>query len=96
MNMEVMWPNSPNVIDYDRQILQFHNAIKYDKNGNAIGEVKGSGRVLQGMIKQVNQHIGKHYKIIKPKVLSLPKKIDFGKKVDIYYGSDYNFRSIMY
>ena len=85
MNLEVIYPASSNVIDYDRQILQFHNSIKYDKNGNAVGEVKGSGRMLQGMIKQVNRDIGKHYKIIKPKVLALPKKIDFGKKVDIYY-----------
>ena len=85
MNLEVIYPASSNVIDYDKQILQFHNSLRYDKNGNAVGEVKGSGRMLQGMIKQVNQHIGKHYKIIKPKVLALPKKIDFGKKVDIYY-----------
>ena len=85
MNLEIIYPASSNVIDYDRQILQFHNSIRYNKNGNAVGEVKGSGRMLQGMIKQVNQDIGKHFKIIKPKVLDLPKKIDFGKKVDIYY-----------
>ena len=85
MNLEIIYPASSNVIDYDRQILQFHNSIQYDKNGNAVGEVKGSGRMLQGMIKQVNQDIGKHFKIIKPRVLALPKKIDFGKKVDIYY-----------
>jgi len=84
MNLEIIYPASSNVIDYDKQILQFHNSIKYDKNGNAVGEVKGSGRMLQGMIKQVNQDIGKHFKIIKPRVLDLPKKIDFGKKVDIY------------
>ena len=84
MNLEIIYPASSNVIDYDKQILQFHNSIKYNKNGNAVGEVKGSGRMLQGMIKQVNQDIGKHFKIIKPRVLDLPKKIDFGKKVDIY------------
>ena len=85
MNLEIIYPASSNVIDYDKQILQFHNSIRYNKSGNAVGEVKGSGRMLQGMIKQVNQDIGKHFKIIKPKVLALPKKIDFGKKVDIYY-----------
>jgi len=84
MNLEIIYPASSNVIDYDKQILQFHNSIQYDKNGNAVGEVKGSGRMLQGMIKQVNKDIGKHFKIIKPRVLDLPKKIDFGKKVDIY------------
>ena len=85
MNLEIIYPASSNVIDYDKAVLQFHNSIRYDKNGNAVGEVKGSGRMLQGMIKQVNQDIQKHFKIIKPKVLDLPKKIDFGKKVDIYY-----------
>ena len=85
MNLEIIYPASSNVIDYDKAVLQFHNSLQYDKNGNAVGEAKGSGRMLQGMIKQVNQDIGKHFKIIKPKVLSLPKKIDFGKKVDIYY-----------
>ena len=85
MNLEIIYPASSNVIDYDRAVLQFHNSLQYNKDGNAVGEVKGSGRMLQGMIKQVNQDIGKHFKIIKPKVLTLPKKIDFGKKVDIYY-----------
>jgi len=85
MNLEIIYPASSNVIDYDKAVLQFHNSLRYDKNGSAVGEVKGSGRMLQGMIKQVNQDIGKHFKIIKPRVLDLPKKIDFGKKVDIYY-----------
>jgi len=85
MNLEIIYPASSNVIDYDRAVLQFHNSLQYNKDGNAVGEVKGSGRMLQGMIKQVNRDIGKHFKIIKPKVLTLPKKIDFGKKVDIYY-----------
>ena len=85
MNLEIIYPASSNVIDYDKAVLQFHNSLQYNKDGNAVGEVKGSGRMLQGMIKQVNQDIQKHFKIIKPKVLTLPKKIDFGKKVDIYY-----------
>jgi len=37
--------------------------------------------MLQGMIKQVNQDIGKHFKIIKPRVLDLPKKLILGKKL---------------
>ena len=47
MNMEVMWPKSANVIDYDKAELVFHGAIKYDDKGAvAKGEVKGSGRIL--------------------------------------------------
>ncbi len=51
MNMEVMWPKSSNVIDYDVATLVFHGALKYDEKGNVKGEVKGSGRILAGMIK---------------------------------------------
>jgi hypothetical protein len=59
--------------------LVFHGALKYDDSGNVKGEVPGSGRMLQGMIKQINQHIQKKYKIGKPVFLDVPKHQDFGK-----------------
>ena len=31
--------------------------LEYDESGKAIGELSGSGRMLAGMIKQVNQHV---------------------------------------
>jgi hypothetical protein len=86
MNMEVMWPKSANVIDYDKAELVFHGALKYDDSGTVKGEVKGSGRILAGMIKQVNMHIGKKYKIGKPVFLDVPKHQDFGAKKDKFIG----------
>ena len=86
MNLEVMWPASANVIDYDVAELIFHGALIYDDKGNVKGEVKGSGRILAGMIKQVNQHIGKKYSISKPVFLTIPKNQDFGKKKDKFLG----------
>ncbi|ANS05297.1 cytidylyltransferase like protein [uncultured Mediterranean phage] len=80
MNLEVMWPKSANVINYDKAEIVFHGALEYDDNGTAVGEVKGSGRMLAGMIKQVNQNIQKHYKIGKPNFLTVPKHQDFDKK----------------
>jgi len=80
MNLEVMWPASSNVINYDKAEIVFHGALEYDDSGAGIGEVKGSGRMLQGMIQQVNQHIQKHYKIGKPVFLDVPKHQDFGIK----------------
>ena len=44
-----------------------------------IGEVKGSGRILAGMIEQINQHLQKKYSIGKPQFLKVPKHQDFGK-----------------
>jgi hypothetical protein len=79
MNLEVMWPASANVIDYDVTEIVFHGALKYDDKGNVIGEVKGSGSILAGMIKQINQHIQKKYAIGSPKFLKVPKHQDFGK-----------------
>ena len=86
MNMEVMWPKSANVIDYDKAELVFHGALKYNDAGVVKGEVKGSGRILAGMIKQVNMHIGKKYKIGKPVFLEVPKHQDFGAKKDKFIG----------
>ena len=86
MNLEVMWPKSANVIDYDVAELIFHGALIYDDKANVKGEVKGSGRILAGMIKQVNQHIGKKYSISKPVFLTIPKHQDFGKKKDKFLG----------
>jgi len=79
MNMEVMWPKSANVIDYDIATLIFHGALKYNDNGDVIGEVPGSGKILAGMIQQINQHIQKKYSIGKPVFLEVPKHQDFGK-----------------
>ena len=86
MNLEVMWPKSANVINYDKAEIVFHGALEYDDSGNAVGEVPGSGRMLAGMIKQVNQNIQKHYKIGKPNFLTVPKHQDFDKKKQYFVG----------
>jgi hypothetical protein len=86
MNLEVMWPASANVINYDKAELVFHGALIYDNKGNVKGEVKGSGRVLAGMIKQRNQNIQKKYKIGKPVFLDVPKHQDFGTMKSKFIG----------
>jgi len=86
MNLEVMWPKSANVIDYDKAELIFHGALIYDDNANVKGEVSGSGRILAGMIKQRNQNIQKKYKIGKPVFLDVPKHQDFGKMKGKFLG----------
>ena len=86
MNLEVMYPSSANVIDYDVTQLIFHGALKYDDKGNVIGEVPGSGRILAGMIKQRNQNIQKKYSIGKPVFLDVPKHQDFGKMKSKFLG----------
>ena len=60
--------------------------LKYDEKGNVKGEVKGSGRILAGMIQQRNQNIQKKYKIAKPVFLDVPKHQDFGKMKSKFLG----------
>ena len=86
MNLEVMYPSSANVIDYDVTELVFHGALKYDDKGNVKGEVSGSGRILAGMIEQRNQNIQKKYSIGKPVFLNVPKHQDFGKMKSKFLG----------
>ena len=80
MNLEVIYPASANVIDYDKAQIVFHGTLEYDESGTSIGQPKDSARMLAGMITQVNQHVQKHYAIGKPQFLTVPKVQDFGKK----------------
>ena len=84
MNLEVMYPKSANVIDYDKAQIVFHGTLEYNESGTAIGQPKDSARMLAGMIKQVNQNVQKNYTIGKPQFLTVPKVQDFSKKKKTY------------
>jgi hypothetical protein len=86
MNLEVMYPATANVIDYDVAEIIFHGTLEYDESGRPIGQPKDSARMLAGMIKQVNQNIQKTFKIGKPNFLKVPKHQDFDKLQKIYLG----------
>jgi len=79
MNLEVMYPATANVVDYDVAEIVFHGTIEYDDSGKAIGQPRDSARMLAGMIKQVNQNVQKMFRIGKPNFLQVPKSQNFGK-----------------
>ena len=37
MNIEVIWPQSVNVVPYGQPLLVFHGTMEYDESGTAIG-----------------------------------------------------------
>ena len=86
MNLEVMYPATANVVDYDVAEIIFHGTLEYDESGRPVGQPKDSARMLAGMIKQTNNHIQKMFKIGKPNFLTVPKVQDFGKKKSMYLG----------
>jgi hypothetical protein len=85
MNLEVIWPTSVNVIPYGQALLVFHGTMQYDDNGNAIGENQEAGRILAGMIKQVNKDVQDNYTIQGPPVLKLPKSQNLSSKKSKYF-----------
>ena len=79
MNLEVIYPQTSNVIDYDIAEIVFHGTIQYDKTGKQIGYSKEGARMLEGMIRQVNQNIQKRFKIGRPNFLRVPKVQNYAK-----------------
>ncbi len=80
MNLEIMYPATANVIDYDVSELFFHGSVEVHEDGTVKSQVKDSARMLEGMIRQANANIQKRFKVSKPVVLNLPKVQDFSKK----------------
>ena len=74
MSLEVMYPANTNVIPYGHSLLVFHGTIEYDEKGNAIGEDTKAGRILAGMIKQINKDVQKTFSIRSQPVIELPKQ----------------------
>ena len=85
VNMEIMYPASANVVSYDAPHLQFHNVLQY-KDGTAIGAVADGGRVLAGMIKQVDANIQKNFSIIGPQFLKINPNQDYSAKKPYFLG----------
>ncbi len=86
MSLEIIYPKTANVIPYEKSLLIFHGVIQYDEQGNAIGDYSQFGRMLAGMIKQVNKDVQNQYKIDYPPVVELPKAKDFSKRKSYYLG----------
>ena len=79
MNLEVIWPESVNVIPYGQPLLVFHGTMEYDEKGVAIGADTSDAKILAGMIKQVNADVQSKYTIQGPPVVKLPQNTELSK-----------------
>ena len=86
MNIEVIWPESVNVIPYGQPLLVFHGTMEYDESGVAIGADTSDAKVLAGMIKQVNADVQKNYTIQGPPVVKLPQNQELSKLKSKFFG----------
>ena len=85
INVEVIWPATVNVIPYNHELLVLHNVREYDEDGNTLsGDFNEFGRMMAGMIKQVNQHVQDKFTITSMPLLKLPKVEEFDKNMSDY------------
>jgi hypothetical protein len=77
MNMELIYSKNPNVIYYDRDIIQFHGIKITDGEGNIIGDDNKYARSIAKALEDVKAHIGKVFTIIPPQIIKIGKDIDF-------------------
>ncbi|KKM61072.1 hypothetical protein LCGC14_1535470, partial [marine sediment metagenome] len=86
MSMEIIFPATQNVIPYGHKTLVFHNTIEVDEKGNAIGVGADAGRMLAGMLKQINQNVQDTFRFGGPVVVNLPKAQNFAIRKGHFIG----------
>lgn len=77
MNMELIYSKNPNVINYDTDVIQFHNITKTDGNGNILGTDSRPAKEIPQILAKVKANVGKVFRIIPPRILQLQKDVDF-------------------
>jgi hypothetical protein len=77
MNMELIYSKNPNVIYYDRDIIQFHGIKHTDGEGNEIGEETKYAASIAKVLKDLKLDMGKTFSIIPPQIIKLGKDVDF-------------------
>ena len=79
MNMELIYSKNPNVIYYDRDVIQFHGIKKTDGEGNIIGDDNKSATAIVKALEGVKANIGKIFTVIPPQIVKIGKDLNFDK-----------------
>jgi hypothetical protein len=70
MNVEIIFPDTQNVIPYNKSVLVFHGSVEYDDEGNELGRSVDDGRTLSDEMTRVNAQQQKTFGIQGPKTIS--------------------------
>ena len=86
MNLEVMYPKSENIINYDGAYIVFHGVSLYNDTGEKVEDYPEFARMLAEMIKQVNAHSQNTFKITQPKAINVAKNAKFDERLQYFIG----------
>ena len=76
-NMEIIYPATKNVINYDKSHVQFHNLVEYDENANKVQTDMTGGALIQKIIEDANAHMQNTFSFIPPQKIKLGRIADF-------------------
>lgn len=77
LNIEIIFSKNPNVIYYDKDVIQFHNIKKTDGEGNVISVERSKATEIAKILKDLNQDMGELFSIIPPQKILLAKDTNF-------------------
>jgi len=80
LNLEVLYPETANVVPYGATQLRIHHIKEYDKAGNVIGEDIQAAREFEGALRQVEAQNQKTYEIKITDPVTIRKSADFVKQ----------------
>ena len=87
-NIEIIYPENKNVIDYDGPAtIVFHGILKYNEAWTPSGEVKSGGAKLAAIINKVNKNIKTKFAFKGPNVITMHKDKDYSAKRSKYIGA---------
>ena len=70
-NMEIIYPATKNVIPYEIAVLQFHNLVEYDENGNVVQTDMSGGNIVQRAVQDANAHMQNTFNLIPPRKIKV-------------------------
>jgi len=70
-NMEIIYPDTKNVIAYEIAVLQFHNLVEYDENGNVVQTDLNGGNIVQKAVTDANADMQNTFNLIPPQKIKI-------------------------
>jgi hypothetical protein len=84
INLEILYPNTTNVIPYGISMLVFHSILEYDKNGRMIDHSPDGANKLQKTITKINKNIQDTFSIEASKTPEILPSKNFEKRRDYF------------
>jgi len=85
-NMEIIYPETKNIITYEIAVLQFHNLIEFNlETGQSVLTDMTGGKLIQSVVREANAHLQKTFSFIPPHQIKLGRITDFEDQQEAFY-----------